>query len=101
MLRPRIKAGKGLTRPWRSVTVMYTKARGRKKPMALLLREPLRDGVYRGRSIRAIALETGLKDPSLLKSLRGERSLRLDKANALAAYFGIECRRPRKQKGKN
>jgi hypothetical protein len=32
--------------------------------------------------------------------MRGESHLRLDKADALARYFGIECRLKSKPKGK-
>ena len=43
-------------------------------------------------SIRALARETGTNHASLIRFMRGESHLRLDKADALAEYFGIECR---------
>jgi hypothetical protein len=33
---------------------------------------------------------TGVKRASIMRFLRGKISLRLDKADALAAYFGLE-----------
>jgi plasmid maintenance system antidote protein VapI len=45
-----------------------------------------------------IALEraTGVKRASIMRFLRGETSLRLDMADRLAAYFGLELRPTRK-----
>jgi plasmid maintenance system antidote protein VapI len=45
-----------------------------------------------------IALEraTGVKRASIMRFLRGEQSLRLDMADRLAAYFGLELRPKRK-----
>ena len=63
--------------------------------MSELLRGCLREA----KSIRAVARATGLDHASLVRFLHGQRSLRLDKAEALAAYFGIECRRTRKAEG--
>jgi plasmid maintenance system antidote protein VapI len=40
---------------------------------------------------------TGVKRASIMRFLRGETSLRLDKADRLAAYFGLELRPWRKQ----
>ncbi len=37
-----------------------------------------------------IAAETGIKATSLGRFMRGETSLRLDKADVLAAYFELE-----------
>ena len=36
-----------------------------------------------------IAKATGLREPSLCRFMQGETSLRLDKADALAAYLGL------------
>jgi len=41
-------------------------------------------------SFKALERETGVKRQSLMKFARGETSLRLDIADTLAAYFGIE-----------
>jgi plasmid maintenance system antidote protein VapI len=45
-----------------------------------------------------IALEraTGVKRASIMRFLRGEQSLRLDMAERLAVYFGLELRAKRK-----
>ena len=67
--------------------------------MTDMLRKALAEAVRSGQSIRSIARATGLKHPALLKFLRGDQSLRLDKADQLAEHFGIECRRSRKTKG--
>jgi len=56
--------------------------------MTELLRQAI---VLSDESYRAIARATGLKHPSLLKFARGDQSLRLDSADRLAEYFGIEC----------
>ena len=44
------------------------------------------------RTFTDIEKATGVQRASLLRFLRGETSLRLDKADALAEHFGIECR---------
>jgi plasmid maintenance system antidote protein VapI len=44
----------------------------------------------------AIERATGVKRASIMRFLRGERSLRLDMADRLAAYFGLELRPKRK-----
>ena len=41
-------------------------------------------------SFKALERETGVLRQSLMKFARGEQSLRLDMADKLAAYFGIE-----------
>ena len=43
-----------------------------------------------GLSFIELERRTGVKRQSLMKFARGEQSLRLDKADALAAYFGLE-----------
>ena len=78
---------------------MSVAKKGRKATMTALLREALAEAVEGGQSIRSVGRETGLKHPALLKFLRGEQSLRLDLADRLAAYLGIECRR-RPRRGK-
>lgn len=40
-------------------------------------------------SYKALERETGVLRQSLMKFMNGERSLRLDKADQLAAYFGL------------
>jgi plasmid maintenance system antidote protein VapI len=53
----------------------------------------LREGLLEAPSLYAVAKATGIQKASLIRFKRGERSLRLDIADRLAAYFGIECRR--------
>ena len=57
--------------------------------MTELLRQALRQAT----SFKAIERDTGVLRQSLMKFARGEQSLRLDKADILAEYFGIEVRR--------
>jgi transcriptional regulator with XRE-family HTH domain len=51
-----------------------------------------------GSGLAFIALEraTGVQRASIARFMRGSQSLRLDKADALAAYFGLELRTTRK-----
>ena len=65
--------------------------------MTELLQQAVKDAIDGGQSLREIARESGLQHPPLLRFLRGEQSLRLDKAEMLADYFGIECRRTGKR----
>ena len=44
----------------------------------------------------AIERETGVKRQSIMWFMRGERSLRLDIADRLAAYFGLTVKPKRK-----
>ena len=50
-----------------------------------------------GQSLYAICKATGLNEDSLSRFMRGRQSLRLDLADRLAAYLGIECRRTRRK----
>ena len=43
-----------------------------------------------GMSFQAIERETGIKRQSLMRFVRDEQSLRLDLADRLAEYFGLE-----------
>ena len=43
-----------------------------------------------GLTLYRIAKDTGILDTSLLRFMRGETSLRLDKADVLADYLGLE-----------
>lgn len=45
-----------------------------------------------GQSLIGIQRETGVNRISLIRFMRGETSLRLDVADKLAAYFGLELR---------
>jgi len=61
--------------------------------MAELIRDALTN---RTESLRAIERATGVKHPSMVNFLSGKRSFHLDSADKLAAYFGIEVRRPKR-----
>jgi plasmid maintenance system antidote protein VapI len=53
-----------------------------------------------GRPLLRIARETGIQRASLSRFVRGKNSLRLDVADKLAAYFGLELTKTTKQDGK-
>ena len=55
--------------------------------------ELLQKALNKAKSFKAIERDTGVLRQSLMKFARGEQSLRLDKADVLAEYFGIEVRR--------
>ena len=55
--------------------------------------ELLRQALAESESLRAVERATGVKRQSMMKFLRREQSLRLDKADILAAYFGIDVKR--------
>lgn len=57
--------------------------------MTDLLRKALRECP----SLRELERETGVNRLSAARFLKGQTSLRLDVADRLAEYFGIECRR--------
>ena len=61
--------------------------------------ELLRAALTEADSLRSVERATGVKRQSLATFLRGESTLRLDAADKLAAYFGIECRRGRRLGG--
>ena len=58
--------------------------------------ELLRKALAEAESLRAVERATGVKRQSMMKFLRGEQSLRLDKADRLAEHFGIECHQTKK-----
>ena len=55
--------------------------------------------VESGKALIALERETGIQRMSLSRFVRGETSLRLDVADTLAAYFGLELRPARRKKG--
>jgi plasmid maintenance system antidote protein VapI len=65
-------------------------AQARRQPITDILLNAIRES---GMSFAAIERETGLKRQSLMKFCRGEQSLRLDLADRLATYFGLELRK--------
>ena len=48
--------------------------------------------VESGVAYNTLERETGVVRASILRFVRGDQSLRLDKADALASYFGFELR---------
>jgi plasmid maintenance system antidote protein VapI len=60
-----------------------------KATMTDLLRAALADAD----SLLGVQKATGVKRQSMALFMRGKQSLRLDMADRLAEYFGIECRR--------
>ena len=48
-----------------------------------------------GKSYAELERATGVKRASLMRFMRGDQSLRLDKADAIAAHFGMTIRKGR------
>lgn len=65
-----------------------------------VLRQRLIAEVDSGVSLREIETETNVIRQSLARFIREEQSLRLDMADRLAAYFGLELKPATKQKGR-
>jgi plasmid maintenance system antidote protein VapI len=63
------------------------------EPLTAVLRRLILES---GLSFNALEQETGVLRQSLMKFVRGKQSLRLDMADRLAAYFGLELRPKRK-----
>jgi plasmid maintenance system antidote protein VapI len=62
------------------------------------LTDPLRKAIVDcGQSFKALESETGVLRQSLMRFVRGQQSLRLDMADRLAAFFGLELRMRRKR----
>lgn len=67
------------------------------RPRPLSITEALRDAIREsGLSFNRLEAETGVLRQSLMKFVRDEQSLRLDMADKLADYFGLELRPRRK-----
>lgn len=69
------------------------------KTMTAVLQERLNDALAGGETFRSIERATGVIRQSLMPFARGECTLRLDKADALAQYFRLELK-PVKRKGR-
>jgi transcriptional regulator with XRE-family HTH domain len=69
--------------------------KNKKPPISELLRKAIAES-----NIPYLVLEreTGVVRTSIMRFVRGETSHRLDKANRLAEYFGLELVRKRKAK---
>jgi plasmid maintenance system antidote protein VapI len=57
------------------------------KTMTAALKAAINDSEL---SFKGLERETGVKRQSMMKFVAGEQSLRLDVADKLAAYFGLE-----------
>lgn len=69
------------------------------EPISDLLRRTITHAVENGRtSYKTLERETGVARGSIMRFVRGSQSLRLDKADRLAAYFGLELRPRRKSR---
>jgi plasmid maintenance system antidote protein VapI len=65
----------------------------RPEPISDLLRRTIAQAVEGGRTnYKALERETGVTRASIMRFVRGSQSLRLDKADRLAAYFGLALR---------
>jgi plasmid maintenance system antidote protein VapI len=70
---------------------------GQPTPISELLRRTILRAVERGRvNYKALERETGVTRASIMRFVKGTQSLRLDMADRLAAYFGLELRPRRK-----
>jgi plasmid maintenance system antidote protein VapI len=77
------------------LTHMSTGRKG--APISDLLRRTIAGAVERGRTtFLALERETGVTRASIRRFVRGERTLRLDMADQLAALFHLELRPRRK-----
>jgi plasmid maintenance system antidote protein VapI len=66
-------------------------------PIADLLRRTISEAVEAGRTTYlGLEHETGVTRASIMRFVRGSQSLRLDMADRLAAYFGLELRSKKK-----
>lgn len=70
-----------------------------RKRASTTISDTLREAIEEsGLSLYRIAADTGIIRSSLIRFLRGDQSLRLDKADVLAEYLGIEVVKRRKGK---
>jgi hypothetical protein len=66
-------------------------------PISDLLRRTILAAVENGRTnYKALERDTGVIRASIMRFVKGTRSLRLDRADRLAAHFGLELRPKRK-----
>jgi plasmid maintenance system antidote protein VapI len=69
------------------------------KARPVSLSEVLRRAIGQsGLTFQALAEASGVERGSISRFVRGERSLRLDKADRLAAYLGLELRPQRMER---
>jgi plasmid maintenance system antidote protein VapI len=68
-------------------------------PISDLLRRTILEAIEAGRTnYKALERETGVVRASIMRFVKGTQSLRLDVADRLAAFFGLELR-PKRKKG--
>lgn len=73
----------------------------RPTPISELLRRSITEAVEAGQTnYLALQRETGVTRASIRRFVLGERTLRLDMADRLAAYFGLALRPKPKGKGR-
>ena len=66
-------------------------------PISELLRRTILEAIEAGRTnYKALERETGVVRASIMRFVKGTQFLRLDMADRLAAYFGLELRAKRK-----
>ena len=68
---------------------------------ATTMTEALRELLAQAESLsaieRAVARETGVDIASIIRFVKGQSSMRLDRADALFEYFSLELRKPSKR----
>jgi hypothetical protein len=70
-----------------------------RNPISDLLRRTILAAVEAGRTnYKALERETGVVRASIMRFVKGTQFLRLDMADRLAAFFGLELR-PKRKKG--
>jgi plasmid maintenance system antidote protein VapI len=70
-----------------------------RSPISDLLRSTIRDAVEQGRTTyKGLERETGVSRLSIMRFVKAGQFLRLDLADKLAAYFGLELQAKRKGK---
>jgi plasmid maintenance system antidote protein VapI len=69
--------------------------KNKKPPISDLLRKTIAENRI---PYLVLERETGVVRTSIMRFVRGETSLRLDKADVLAEYFGLELVKKRKAK---
>jgi plasmid maintenance system antidote protein VapI len=72
--------------------------KNRAAPISDLLLRTIRAAVEAGRTnYLTLERETGLTRASIMRFVAGKQSLRLDLADRLAVYFGLELRKRKKR----
>jgi hypothetical protein len=76
---------------WQSSVIIHTMdASQSREPISALLRQTI---VESGVSYNALQKATGVTRASIMRFVRGSQSLRLDRADQLAEFFGLELRK--------